>query len=281
MLQPFHVGVFGPFQHAWLDQCDSIMELTGSEMPKEDFIKKVRERSFHPSTFMSAFKKSGTWPVDRSVFTEDDLATSILYSTEAHDFPPLSEFESLSPLNLDPDDRNSDNQSESDSDSEFDSDSDIYFDSEPRSHHPQPQISHSHPMFDHSCRSSMSTPTPTPSTLPATSSTVAATKSHYIDSLPTQISSLSPIPTTQFYHDPALFERISHLEASLEQLTGQVKMVELELQNEKQKYNQHDSRASKWQKLNVEAWVLTSAQLGAEKDAERAAKEQKKRDAAM
>ena len=263
MLQPFDVGVFGPFQHAWLDQCDSIMELTGSEMPKEDFIKKVREGSFHPSTFMSAFKKSGTWPVDRSVFTEDDLATSILYSTEAHDFPPLSEFESLSPLNLDPDDHNSDNQSESDSNSEFDSNSDIYFDSEPRSHHPQPQISHSHPTFDHSCRSSMSTPTPTPSTLPATSSTVPATKSHYIDSLPTQISSLSPIPTTQFYHDPALFERISHLEASLEQLTGQVKMVELELQNEKQKYNQHDSQASKWQKLNIEARVLTSAQLGA------------------
>ena len=61
-------------------------------------------------------------------------------------------------------------------------------------------------------------------------------------------------------------------------------MVQLELQNKKWKNNQHDSRASKWQKLNVEAWVLTSAegnQLAAEKDAEWAAKEQKKKDATM
>ena len=78
---------------------------------------------------------------------------------------------------------------------------------------------------------------------------------------------------TQFYHDPVLFEWISYLEANMEQLNGQVKMVQLELQNEKQKNNQHDSRASKRWKLNVEAWVLTSAegkQLAAEKDAERA-----------
>ena len=70
----------------------------------------------------------------------------------------------------------------------------------------------------------------------------------------------------------------------MEQLHGQVKMVQLELQNEKQKNNQCDSRASKQWKLNVEAQVLTSAegkQLAAEKDAERAAKEWKKRDAAM
>jgi hypothetical protein len=93
---------------------------------------------------------------------------------------------------------------------------------------------------------------------------------------------LSSIPATQFYHDPVLFAQISHLEASLKQLTGHVKMVKLELQNEKCKNNQHDGRPSKWQKLNVEARVLTSAegkQLAAEKDAERAAKEQKKKDA--
>jgi hypothetical protein len=39
------------------------VELTGSEMPKEDFIKEymqVRQESFCPSTIISAFKKSGT-----------------------------------------------------------------------------------------------------------------------------------------------------------------------------------------------------------------------------
>ena len=91
--------------------------------------------------------------------------------------------------------------------------------------------------------------------------TLPATKSHSsVNSLPTQISSLPPIPMTQFYHDPVLFEWISYLEANMEQLNGQVKMVQLELQNEKQKNNQHDSRARKWWKLNVEAWVLTSAE---------------------
>ena len=63
----------------------------------------------------------------------------------------------------------------------------------------------------------------------------------------------------------------------MEQMSGQVKMVQLELQNEKRKNNQCEGRASKQRKLNVEAWVLTSAegkQLVAEKDAERVAKEQ-------
>ena len=57
----------------------------------------------------------------------------------------------------------------------------------------------------------------------------------------------------------------------MEQLIAQVKMVQLELQNEKWKNNQHDSRASKQWKLNVESQVLALAegkQLAAEKDAE-------------
>ena len=61
-------------------------------------------------------------------------------------------------------------------------------------------------------------------------------------------------------------------------------MVELELQNEKRKNNQRDGRPSKRRKLIVEAQVLTleeGKQLAAEKDAERAAKEQKRKDTAM
>ncbi|KAF8230474.1 hypothetical protein L208DRAFT_1217195, partial [Tricholoma matsutake] len=67
-LQPLDIGVFGPFQHAWLDRCDCIVELTGSEMRKEDFIEEymqVRQESFCPSTVILAFKTSGAWPINR------------------------------------------------------------------------------------------------------------------------------------------------------------------------------------------------------------------------
>jgi hypothetical protein len=80
-------------------------------------------------------------------------------------------------------------------------------------------------------------------------------------------------------HDPVLFDHICQLERQVQMLSGHVKMVELELQNEKRKSNQRDGRASKRQKLNVEVRVLTSAEgkrLAAEKDAERVAKMQKK-----
>jgi hypothetical protein len=54
-----------------------------------------------------------------------------------------------------------------------------------------------------------------------------------------------PVIATRFYHDPVLFDRISQLEMQVQKLSGQVKMVELELQNEKQKSNQRDGQASK------------------------------------
>jgi hypothetical protein len=119
-LQPLNVGVFGPLQRAWLERCDCVVELTGNEMPKEDFVNEymdVREASFRSSTIVSAFKKSGTWPVNQAVFTDDDFAPSIPFSTEARDFPSL-------PV---PD------KSES-SDTDSDSDSDIS-DTDSNSHH--------------------------------------------------------------------------------------------------------------------------------------------------
>ena len=110
-LQPLDVGVFGPLQRAWVERCDCVVELTGSEMPKEDFVNKymqVRQASVRPSTIISAFKKSGTWPIDREVFTNDDYAPSIPYSTEAQDFTSLPDL---------PDDLDSDSGSDSDPDS--------------------------------------------------------------------------------------------------------------------------------------------------------------------
>lgn len=38
-LQPLDVGVFGPFQRAWIERCDEIVEDTGEEMPKSDFVR--------------------------------------------------------------------------------------------------------------------------------------------------------------------------------------------------------------------------------------------------
>ena len=39
MLQPLDVGVFGPFQCAWANCCDEIVDDTGEEMPHEDVVK--------------------------------------------------------------------------------------------------------------------------------------------------------------------------------------------------------------------------------------------------
>ena len=94
---------------------------------------------------------------------------------------------------------------------------------------------------------------------------------------------LPPVSTTHFYHDPVLFDRITVLENNIQLLQGQVKMVELELHHEQRKNNERSKQPSKWQKLNVEAQVVMlreGKQLVAEKDAERKAKEQKKKDAA-
>ena len=88
----------------------------------------------------------------------------------------------------------------------------------------------------------------------------------------------------QSYHDPVLFDHIHQLETEVQQLKGQVKMIQLELQNEKRKANQRNGRASKQCKLNVEARVLTSVEgkrLATEKEAERVAKMQKKKEAEM
>jgi hypothetical protein len=248
-LQPLDVGVFGPLQRAWLERCDCVVELTGLEMRREDFINEymqVRQGSIRPSTIISAFKKSGIWPIDRTVFIDDDYAPSIPYSTEAQDFPSLP---------LDP--NNSDSGSESDSTDNSDAEL-----------HPSPVPSHQ-PLQPTSQSSS---------SLPATSDT-AFPSSAVSSNLPHLVA-----PTAQPYHDPVLFDRICQLETQMQRLSGHVKMVELKLQNEKRKGNLRDGRASKRRKLNVEARVLTSAEgkrLAAEKEVEQVAKMQKKKEMEM
>jgi hypothetical protein len=62
-LQPLDVGVFGPFQSAWIDRCHEVVEETGQEIPKEDFIKEymaVRAKTFKKSTIKSAWNSTFT-----------------------------------------------------------------------------------------------------------------------------------------------------------------------------------------------------------------------------
>ncbi|KAH9017432.1 hypothetical protein EDB85DRAFT_2155181 [Lactarius pseudohatsudake] len=65
-------------------------------MPREDFVKEymdVRSKTFKPATIVSAFQKSGCWPVNCDVFTDEDYAPSIPTSTSSFHIPnsfPLS-----------------------------------------------------------------------------------------------------------------------------------------------------------------------------------------------
>jgi len=89
-LQPLDVGVFGPFARAWVERCDEIVEDTGEEMPREDFVKEymqVRSQTFKSTTIITAFRKSGCWPVNRDVFSDEDFATSVPTSTSARHVP--------------------------------------------------------------------------------------------------------------------------------------------------------------------------------------------------
>jgi hypothetical protein len=117
-LQPLDVGVFGPFQRAWADRCDEVVEDTGEEIPREDFVKEymdVRARTFSANTISQAFKKCGIHPFNSDIFTDHDFAPSMPTSTKG--FVPSSFPTGIaSTAELEP------NGSESDSDSGSDSD---------------------------------------------------------------------------------------------------------------------------------------------------------------
>ena len=89
------------------------------------------------------------------------------------------------------------------------------------------------------------------------------------------------MPPQQFYRNPALFACIQFLEERVEELIAHAKMSNFKLQNLKHQLNHQTGQASKQRKLNVEAQVLTSAEgwkLAEEKEAERAGKEQEKKE---
>ena len=89
-LQPLDIGVFGPFLKVWIDQCEEIAEVFEKEMLQEDFVKEymeVRCTTFKAMTIQTAWRKSGNWPVNPEVFSDEDYAPSIPMSTAASHVP--------------------------------------------------------------------------------------------------------------------------------------------------------------------------------------------------
>ena len=60
-MQPLDVGIFGPLQWWWMERCDDVLEKTGEEIQKVDFIKEymaARELVFLPETIKNTWQIS-------------------------------------------------------------------------------------------------------------------------------------------------------------------------------------------------------------------------------
>ena len=104
--QPLDVGVFGPGQKAWAQQCDLYYARMGIVMRKEDVVAeymKAREKAFTKQTILSAWTKCGIRESVDGVsgidaFKAEDFAPSYNTSIQAHlpdGYPtePPSDFE--------------------------------------------------------------------------------------------------------------------------------------------------------------------------------------------
>jgi hypothetical protein len=92
MCQPLDVGVFGPGQKAWAQQCDLHLAETGRPMRKEDVVgayMKARDKAFSEGTIISAWIKCGIRPSADGVsgvdaFKPEQFAPSNNTSTHIH-----------------------------------------------------------------------------------------------------------------------------------------------------------------------------------------------------
>lgn len=267
-LQPLDVGVFGPFSRAWTDRCDQIVEDTGEEMPRENFVKEymdVRRTTFKESTIRAAWKKSGCWPIDRTVFKDDDYAPSILTSTSSSHVP--DSFPVPCPvLPIEPDFY------------EYppDLDEDQHDENDPTL---DPTLI-SHLDSDSAIQSPLNT---TIFPLPHRPESLQVTRCEQAP---------KPLPTPAMCSNqrgPSRRSRIHHsedekvvLRSRVATLEAQCAMARCEIQDLKRRGNAKDSRSRKRQKLNVEARCLTSEEglkLAREHQAVRDAQEQKKHEA--
>ena len=85
--QPLDDGVFGPLQHRWMQRCGEVLEETGEEIRKVDFIREymvAREQAFLPGTIQKAWQKCGICPLKPDFFSDADFAPSASTSTCCH-----------------------------------------------------------------------------------------------------------------------------------------------------------------------------------------------------
>lgn len=309
-LQPLDVGVFGPFQRAWSERCDEVVEDTGDEMPREDFVKEymdVRSKTFKSTTIITAFRKSGCWPVNQDVFTDEDYAPSIPTSTSSRHVPgsyPV-EFEDLDNESDASDGNpahgmgNSDDELSDDNDSD---NADVAIDNLNSENSQNNTAIASRPLSTAavSCHPlalppQAVVPNSATSTVRAPSSTLLA---------------LGPIPSRVFYASTtrrkrnsitipssnpvqvqlnALSQAYSHLSQQITELHSENSTLKAhcaiagtEIQDLKRRLNVKENRPQKRRKLNVDARWLNSDEglrLAEEQEALRIAEEQKKREA--
>jgi hypothetical protein len=284
-LQPLDVGVFGPFQRAWSERCDEVVEDTGEEKPREDFVKEyvdVCSKTFKSTTIITAFRKSSCWPVNCDVFTDEDYAPSIPMSTSLHHVP------SSFPVGIqDLDDESDDeypaypmeNPDNSDSDDEL-SDDDVNHAinngenlgtntsilpaaSQPLS---TPMVSHHPPVALPPIA-----PNPTPPIVPASSAVLVVVPPSMFYASTTRpkqkcvtgrpATSSNPVQTqlnslSHAYSD--LSQQVMELHSENSTLKAHCAFVGTEIQDLKRRLNAKENRSQKRRKLNVDARWLNS-----------------------
>jgi hypothetical protein len=266
-LQPLDIGVFGPFQRAWIERCDEIIDETGEEMSRSVFVSEymaVRQDSFKERTILQAWKKSGAWPIDHNVFTDEDFAPSIPYSTHARDLPAAFP-SSNHAAPTDPD--KSHPASDSDSDSSSDGDLDTNNNKRP-----------TEPPMPPSLPTTMPIETPRQPIEPSVTSQQPVNAPH----CPRQPPPLAEIPPHSFYGSET-FDYITHLEKKVGFYKAHCTMLEMVNRDLKRKVNEKDNaRSNKKHKVVTNPRMLTSDEglrLVEEQEEEQRIKKQKKKEA--
>ena len=276
-LQPLDVGVFGPFQRAWIERCEDIVTDLGEEMPIRDFVKEymaVRTNTFTKKTIQMAWKKSGAWPIDKAVFSDGDYAPSVPFSTTAShlpkDFDPTASFPSVVAPSWAPDscvceiDENDLNDTESDEDSNEEDDGDERdLPSEPGCSVVQLPASSTVPSQVEPPHLP-SEPSPDcfvvrlPSPIPTADHSSPGTSSL------TAPSQVGPPPTwasrpMKDVHGAEVWEYIRRLERQNDEMRAHMGMMSEELKVSKRKINIRDAaKTSKRRKLNSEHRLVNS-----------------------
>ncbi|KIJ50752.1 hypothetical protein M422DRAFT_159282 [Sphaerobolus stellatus SS14] len=80
-LQPLDVGVFGPFQRAWVQHFThkNVVERY-MEVPETDAFLQIRSNHVSAKAISAAFQKAGMWPVNREAYSHKDYAPSLAFA---------------------------------------------------------------------------------------------------------------------------------------------------------------------------------------------------------